>query len=140
MTDDLDNLKAMMTAATPKPNAAKRAENLALAQKNFESLQGSTAQLRLTLVTGLQGLWTGVTTMLSNMTSRGGLTTTSAFVACGFLFLTPTGQGVWQAPRLSSPTIIRKAPRQTKMWQRRYSTTPPHRRSHRRSHKRPLQL
>jgi Ca-activated chloride channel family protein len=106
MTDDLDNLKAMMTAATPKPNAAKRAENLALAQKNFESLQGSTAQLRLTLVTGLQGLWTGVTTMLSNMTSRGGLTTTSAFVACGFLFLTPTGQGVWQAPRLSSPTII----------------------------------
>ncbi|MFT5967356.1 MAG: Ca-activated chloride channel family protein, partial [Yoonia sp.] len=106
MTDDLDNLKAMMTAATPKPNAAKRAENLALAQKNFESLQGSTAQLRLTLVTGLQGLWTGVTTMLSNMTSRGGLTTTSAFVACGFLFLTPTGQDVWQAPRLSSPTII----------------------------------
>lgn len=106
MTDDLDDLKTMMTAATPKPNAAKRAENLALAQKNFESLQGSTAQLRPTPVTGLQGLWTGVTTMLSHMTSRGGLTATTALVACGFLFLTPTGQDMWQAPRLSSPTII----------------------------------
>jgi Ca-activated chloride channel family protein len=106
MTDDLDDLKAMMTTATPKPDATRRAENLTLAQKNFESTQGSTAQLRPTLVTGLKGLWTGVTTMLSHMTSRGGLTATTALVACGFLFLTPTGQDMWQAPGLSSPTMI----------------------------------
>ena len=29
MTDDLDDLKAMMQAATPRANAAKRAANIA---------------------------------------------------------------------------------------------------------------
>jgi Ca-activated chloride channel family protein len=95
MNDDLDDLKAMIT--TPKPDPTKRAENLALAQKNFENLQGSTTGARPTPVTGLQGLWTGVTTMLSNLTSKGGLTATTALVACGFLFLTPTGQDMWRS-------------------------------------------
>jgi len=97
MSDDLDDLKAMMTAATPKPDATKRAADLALAQKNFENLQGSQDQPRPTPVTGLQGLWTGVTTMLGTMTSKGGLTATTALVACGFLFLTPTGQDMWRS-------------------------------------------
>ena len=73
MTDDLDDLKAMMTDATPKPDATKRAANLALAQKNFETLQGSRDPARPTPVTGLNGLWTGVTTMLSTFSSKGGL-------------------------------------------------------------------
>lgn len=96
MSDDLDDLKAMMSAATPKPDPAKRAADLALAQKNFDTLQGSRDQLRPTSVTGLQGLWTGVTNMLGTMTSKGGLTATTALVACGFLFLTPNGQDLWR--------------------------------------------
>lgn len=94
MTDDLDDLKSMMTP--PRPDPVKRAADLALAQKNFETLQGSRNVARPTPVTGRNGLWTGVTTMLSTFSSKGGLTATTALVACGFLFLTPTGQDMWR--------------------------------------------
>ncbi len=108
MTDDLNDLKAMMDDAMPRPDAARRAENLALAQKNFADLQGSRDGLRPTAVTGPKGLWTGVKTMLnatmSKMgTTKGGLTTTTALVACGFLFLTPQGQDLLRPP--SAPQI-----------------------------------
>ncbi len=96
MTDDLDDLKSMMTAATPTPDPAKRAADLALAQKNFDALQGSRDGLRPTSVTGRKGLWTGVKTMFGAMTSRGGLTATTALVACGFLVATPVGQEMWR--------------------------------------------
>lgn len=36
--------------------------------------------------------------MLNTLTSRGGLTATTALVACGFLFLTPIGQDLMRAP------------------------------------------
>lgn len=71
MTDDLNDLKAMMDKATPRPDAARRAENVALAQKNFADLQGSHDGLRPTAVTGPKGLWTGVKTMLNTMTTKG---------------------------------------------------------------------
>lgn len=100
MSDDLDDLKAMMTDATPAPDAARRAANLALAQKNFADLQGSPAAPRLTPVTGPKALWTGATKMLDRVTqfgtSKGGLTATTALVACGFMFLTPVGQDLWK--------------------------------------------
>ena len=96
MTDDLNDLKSMLAAATPRPDAKRRAENLALAQKNFETAQGSTTAARPTPVTGPMGLWTGVKTMLTTMTSKATLTSTTAVLACGFLFLTPTGKSVWQ--------------------------------------------
>ncbi len=92
MNDDLNDLKAMMDDATPGPDAARRAENLALAQKNFENLQGSRQTARPTPATEAKGLWTGVKTMLNTFTSKAALTTTTALVACGFLFLTPQGQ------------------------------------------------
>ena len=38
MTDDLDDLKNLMNAATPRPDPARRAENLALAKENSEIL------------------------------------------------------------------------------------------------------
>lgn len=98
MTDDLDDLKAMMDDANPRPDAARRAENLALAQKNFAALQGSQATARPTSVTGPKGLWTGVKTMLNVMTTKGGLTATTALVACGFLVLTPQGQDLLRPP------------------------------------------
>ncbi|MEP6066120.1 MAG: VWA domain-containing protein, partial [Paracoccaceae bacterium] len=64
MNNDLDDLKAMMDTATPRPDAARRADNLALAQKNFDDFQGSRDGLRPTPVTEAKGLWTGVKTML----------------------------------------------------------------------------
>ncbi len=95
MSDDFDDLNALrdaMKAATPKPDATRRAENLALARKNFDDLQGSAKAPRPTPVTGLSGLFQGVKTMLNALTTKGGLTATTALVACGFLFLTPGGQ------------------------------------------------
>ena len=89
MNNDLDDLKAMMDTATPQPDAARRAENLALAQKNFEDLQGSRDGLRPTPVTEAKGLWTGVKTMLNTFTTKGGLTATTALVAVGFLYIAP---------------------------------------------------
>lgn len=103
MTDDLNDLKAMMDKATPRPDAARRAENVALAQKNFADLQGSRDGLRPTAVTGPKGLWTGVKTMLNTMTTKGGLTATTALVACGLLIMTPQGQGLLRPP--SNPQI-----------------------------------
>jgi Ca-activated chloride channel family protein len=41
--------------------------------------------------------------MLNTMTSKGALTTTTALVACGFLFLTPQGQDILRPP--SAPQI-----------------------------------
>ncbi|WP_342078391.1 von Willebrand factor type A domain-containing protein [Yoonia sp. SS1-5] len=89
MNDDLSDLKAMMDDATPRPDAARRAENLALAQKNFDALQGSRTQPRPTSATEAKGLWTGVKTMLTTFTSKPALTTTTAIVAVGFLYLSP---------------------------------------------------
>ncbi len=102
---DLDDLKAMMDDATPKPDAARRAENLALAQKNFQDLQGSREQLRPTSATEAKGLWTGVTTMLKTFTGKAALTTTTALVAAGFLVMTPQGQDLLRPP--TSPEITR---------------------------------
>lgn len=103
MTDDLNDLKAMMDQATPRPDAARRADNIALAKENFAALQGSRDEVRPTAVTGPKGLWTGVKTMLNTITSPAGLTTTTALVACGFLFLTPQGQDLLRPP--SAPQI-----------------------------------
>lgn len=98
MTNDLNDLKSAMDAATPAPDAARRHANLARAQENFDTLQGSTQQTRPTSENWAKALWTGVTTMLNTLTSRGGLTATTALVACGFLFLTPVGQDLMRVP------------------------------------------
>ncbi len=98
MTDDFDDLKSTMNAAAPAPDAARRQANLARAQKNFDSLQGSTQQARPTSENRATALLTGVKTMLKTLTSRGGLTATTALVACGFLFLTPVGQDFRRKP------------------------------------------
>ncbi|MDX8348611.1 hypothetical protein SLH49_11510 [Cognatiyoonia sp. IB215446] len=41
MTDYIDQLKAKIRAATPRPNVARKAKNLGLAHKNYQNLQGS---------------------------------------------------------------------------------------------------
>ena len=92
MSDDLDDLKAAFDAATPPPDAEKKAAHLALAQKNFADLQGSRDGARLMSDRPSRGIWTGAKQMLNFMTTRGGLTATTALVAIGFVTLTPLGQ------------------------------------------------
>ena len=93
---DLDDLKSLMDDATPAPNAARKAENIALAQKNFADIQGSREQPRPTF---RSNIWTRIKTMLKTLTSRGGLTATTAIVACGFMFITPLGQNLLNQPQ-----------------------------------------
>ncbi len=89
MSDDLDDLRAAMRAATPEPDAATRAAHLALARKNFDLIQGSRDTARPMSDGSKPGLWTGVKIMLNTLTSRAGLTATTAIVAVAFVALTP---------------------------------------------------
>ncbi len=101
---DLDDLKSTMNAARPTLDAARKAENLALANKNFADIQGSRIAARHT---PRPNKWTGVMTMLNTLTSRTGLTVTTAIVACGFMIGTPQGRDILNlAPtaRLAQPT------------------------------------
>ncbi|WP_424985509.1 vWA domain-containing protein [Microbulbifer sp. S227A] len=89
MSDDLDDLGAAMRAATPEPDAATKAAHLALARKNFEALQGSRPAARPMSDGSKASLWTGVKIMLNTLTSRAGLTATTAIVAVAFVALSP---------------------------------------------------
>ena len=102
--DDLDDLKAAMDAATPTPDAARRAADIALARENFAALQGSRNATRHTPVTEGSSLWTGVKTMLNALTSKAGLTITTAIVAFGVLVLTPHGRDLINLPS-GQPTV-----------------------------------
>ncbi|WP_377511473.1 von Willebrand factor type A domain-containing protein [Octadecabacter sp. R77987] len=104
MTDELDDLRAALDAATPAPDAAKRAADIALARENFAALQGSRDATRHTPATEGSPLWTGVKTMLTKLTTKGGLTVTTAIIACGFLVLTPQGRDLINLPS-GQPTV-----------------------------------
>ncbi len=107
--DDLDDLRAAMTAATPRADPDARAAHLRLARKNFDALhaarQGSGAAPRLTPERPKRGVFAGVRDMLNAVSTKGGLTVTTAIVAVGFLVLTPQGQDVLgRVPGLGSGT------------------------------------
>ncbi|QFT91285.1 von Willebrand factor [Roseovarius sp. THAF9] len=89
MSDDLDDLKAMMQAATPKPDAGKKAADIALARKNFADLQEARDGARQTSDRPKAGLVRGVTDMLMRMNTRGALTATTALVALGMVVVVP---------------------------------------------------
>lgn len=90
---DLDGLKAAMTAATPTPDGTRRAENLALAQKNFDRLQGSANGARPTSDAPKRGLFTGVFSMLQTFPAKAALTATTAMVAVGMIVYLPDMTG-----------------------------------------------
>ena len=113
MTDDLDDLRAAMHAATPRPDPARRAENIALAQKNFADLQGSRDEARLTSDRPKTGLMTGVRNMFHTLTSRAALTATTAVVAVGIVMLSPLGENLLprRTPELRpEPALVQEAP------------------------------
>ena len=105
MSDDLNDLKNMMDAATPRPDTARRAENIALAQENFENLQGSRDDVRPTSNRPMTGLWTGVGNMLNSLTSRAGLTACTALVAVGLVGFTPLGDGLLPQRQIAEKNI-----------------------------------
>lgn len=88
MTDDLDDLKRALDAATPAPDADKRADALAMAMKNFDALQESHAGARLTSDRPGWGFFGGVKQMFAN-TTRGMLTATTALAALGLVAVIP---------------------------------------------------
>ena len=99
MTDELDDLKAAFDAATPTPDPARKRENIAQAEKKFALRQGSAAEARQTIQKGpLGAALNGVTAMFTTLTSRAGLTATTALVAVGLLVVLPN-VGDMQLPK-----------------------------------------
>ena len=98
MSDDLKELKQAMDAATPVPDASVKAAHLALAQKNFDDLQGSRQPARPMSNRPFRGLWTGAIAMLNTLSSRAVMTATTAFVACGFVVVNFTDLDQWSLP------------------------------------------
>ena len=89
MSDELDDLKAAMRAATPAPDPRIKADHLALASRNFASAQGSGADTRPMSDRPRTGIWTGVRDMLNSFSPRAALVATSALIAVGVVTLTP---------------------------------------------------
>ncbi len=99
MTDELDDLKAAFDAATPAPDPLKKRKNIARAEEIFARTQGLASEPRQTVQKGrMSRLLDGVTAMLTTLTSRAGLTATTAIVAVGF--------GLVFYPSLNTPPIF----------------------------------
>jgi len=112
MTDDLNDLRQAMDAATPQPDARRRAKNLAEAQEKFKQRQGSTHSARpISDNRPFQArLMTGVMTMIDALTSRGGLVATTALVAIGVVVVSPQGRNLFVPPQrieLTAETVQR---------------------------------
>ena len=91
MTDPLDELKRAMDRATPIPDPARRAANLARAQEIFERAQGLAAAPRPThdRPTAWAGWKTGVGRMFAALAARPALAATTGLAALGLIVLVP---------------------------------------------------
>lgn len=92
MTDELDQLRAAMKAATPAPDAGVREVTLRLALENFDRAQGSFDASRLTEDRPVKaGLFSGVFHMISRFTTRQMLagTASAAAVVVGIVAIGP---------------------------------------------------
>lgn len=97
MTDDLDDLKRALDAATPAVDKGKRADALALAMINFDASQETAAEARPTSDRPGWGLVRGVKQMFAN-TTRGMLTATTALAALGLIAVIPVLQDAGPLP------------------------------------------
>ncbi|MDG2452043.1 MAG: VWA domain-containing protein [Paracoccaceae bacterium] len=101
----IDDLKSGFDAA-PLPDPQAKADNIALAQKNFAALQAGQSEPRQTSRKPLRGL----KVMFDAMTSKTGLAMTTGLVACGFLFITPIDDGLLDMADQPAPTAPEIAP------------------------------
>ncbi len=95
--DEFDKLRLAMRIATPAPDVAKKADNLALARKNFERFQVSADAIRQTPDCPEVGLIRRARMILNLVTTRPVLTATvltTATVAIGAVMLLPTGDAL----------------------------------------------
>lgn len=113
MTDDLDRLKAALDQATPAPDSAKRAENIALARKNFAALQGNAnpARPKETAPQNVARFWNGVANMFANFGLHPRLLATSGLVAAGvglfvILPVETFDAGFDEAPPVFEPAVL----------------------------------
>ena len=102
---DLDDLKSAMNAATPAPDATRKAENLALAQKNFADLQGSRDETRLPSDASKKGRFRGVFDMLRTFPAKATLTATTALVAVGLVVYLPDLMRPRDADEVLAPQV-----------------------------------
>jgi Ca-activated chloride channel family protein len=108
MSDPLDDLKHLMDQATPTPDPLKKAADLRAAEKIFDDLQGQAQQPRLTSDRPRwAGFTSGVRKMIATLTSRQGLTATTALVAIGLVAVIPA---LRTAPPPDMPLVLEPAP------------------------------
>jgi Ca-activated chloride channel homolog len=92
MTDELDQLRAAMKAATPAPDAGVKEVTLRLALENFDRAQGSFGDARQTEDRPVKaGLFSGVFQMISRFSTRQMLagTASAAAVVVGIVAVGP---------------------------------------------------
>ena len=88
--NEFDRLKAAMRAATPAPDGARKAANLALARERFDLTQGSADVLRQTPDGPETGMVRRVMMMLNLISNRAALPAAALIAASGVLVLLPT--------------------------------------------------
>ncbi len=102
---NLADVKRALDAATPTPDAARKADAMARSLEIFANAQGSQNAARQSSETPTnRGLLKGAFDMLISKTT-GALTATTALVAVGLLFYTPQGQQMMQGPQIAPPLI-----------------------------------
>jgi Ca-activated chloride channel family protein len=104
--DDLKLISDGLKQAPPRPDESAKAENIALAMKNFDALQESRAEARPTPEATRTGwLKTGVTKMFQALSTRGAIAATTALVAVavGVSFLPLQAPDLIQARGPSAP-------------------------------------
>ena len=105
MTDEFDRLQDALKAETPKPDGARKAENLRLAAENFDRLQGSRPGTRpIDRPTTVVWLWNGVGRMINHVMTKGGLAATTALVAVAMVWVAQD-QGLL-GPRLPGTVVL----------------------------------
>ncbi len=105
MSDELEDLKDLLKAATPQPDAMNRAQNLRMARKNFEHLQGSAHAPRLR--NDRRPKWrfiSGGKKMLNVISGRSAIAATTALVAIGLIVISPQGRGIFTPTPTLPPT------------------------------------
>ncbi len=88
MSDEFERLRGELRAATPRPDPAKKAEDIARAMEIFDRAQGSGAQARPMSDRRRFGgrIGQGVAKMIHALSSRGAIAATTALVAVGVTF------------------------------------------------------
>jgi len=104
MSNDFDEIKRAFKVATPNADNQRRTKNIENAAENFEKLQGISLGARHKSDRGMFARVTdGVMKMLTAMTTRGGLTATTALVAFGLILVMPAGRDMLTPAPVSGP-------------------------------------